>query len=97
MSFPPLSGFATFDDDANNEEDDFIEKMALQLNNDIDRSDFILMMEHDLYKDFFRQNDVLEFGLPMSVLDNGFFLGGLEDTINITNTQQQHRRVCGKC
>lgn len=104
MSFPPLSGLDAFDDDADADDDDFVEKMASQLDDQIGGVDFISMMEDDLNRDLFGQNNALGFALPVSALDNGLFLGGLDevgldDTVdnNNNNTQQRRRRVRGKC
>ena len=55
------------------------------------------MMEDKLNRDLSGHSDALGFALPMSALDNCLFLGGLEDTVDNNNTQQQHPQVHGKC
>ena len=61
--------------------------MASQLDDKIGGANFISMMEDDLNPDLFGQTNELRFALPMSALDNGLFLGGLEDTVDNNNTQ----------
>ena len=82
MLFPSLLEVDAFDDDADDDVGDFIEKIALQLVDEIGGGKFISMMEDNLNQDIFGQNNVLGFGLRMSALDNSLFLGGLEDTID---------------
>ena len=97
MSVPTMIGFPDFNDDDNNE-DDFIQKMELELANDLGGFDFISTMKEELNTELIRGIDALGSALPLSLLDNGIYLGSLDDVEDATNPQDdrhRHRQVHG--
>ena len=107
MSIPKMIGFPDFDnndddddDDDDNDDDDFIQKMESELANNVGGLDFISTMEEELNTELIRGIDAFGLALPLSLLDNGLYLGnlnGVEDATNPQDDRHQCRQVHGKC
>ena len=103
MSIPKLNGFPDFNDDDNDDDDNddyFNVKMESELTNNVSGFDFISTMEDELNTKLIGGIDVLGSALPLSLLDNGFYPGSLdnvEDATNPRDDRHRRRRVHGKC